>query len=149
MKKVEIFTQGVISGKIGGYGVIVRENHKDIEFHGEEHDTTLNRLELIAAITGFLALAAPSEVLVITTSEYLQKGMTSWISSWKYRNWITSSKTPVKNADLWKILDELVKNHHVTWRYIPSHNTNSEYGPIHTLANKWRVTEYTVKIEIA
>lgn len=149
MKKVEIFTQGVLSDKNGGYGVIVRENHKDLEFHGVERNTTENRIELIAAIIGLQAIDTPSDITVVTTSEYLQKGMTSWINGWKSRNWTTTAKTPVKNSDLWKILDELIKGHRVTWRYIPSHNSAKEYWRIHKLANKWKPIVSTVNMEIA
>ena len=146
MKKVEIFTQGVLTEGGGGYGVIVRQDQsRDLELHGGERITTSYRLELIAAIIGFQALDKASDVTVITTSEYVQKGMSSWILGWKQRNWMTTTNTPVKNADLWKILDEITKGHRVLWKLVASHNSAKEYTRIHKLANRWKPVGSTVK----
>ena len=75
----------------------------------------------MAVIEGLRALKRPSQVRLHLDSQYVQKGITEWIHGWKQRNWRTADKKPVKNADLWVILDELVQNHKVSWHWVRGH----------------------------
>jgi len=75
----------------------------------------------MAVIKALEALKRPCEVIVHTDSQYVQKGMSEWLVNWKRRNWRTADKKPVKNADLWQELDELVGRHKVTWRWVRGH----------------------------
>ena len=43
---------------------------------------------------------------MVTDSEYLKNGITTWIHGWKRKGWMTAAKKPVVNQDLWKELDE-------------------------------------------
>ncbi len=52
---------------------------------------------------------------VVTDSEYLKNGITTWIHGWKRKGWMTAAKKPVVNQDLWKALDEQVQRHKITW----------------------------------
>ena len=83
--------------------------------------TTNNRMELTAAIEGLRALKEPCEVEVITDSEYVKNGITSWVANWKRNNWLTSAKKPVVNQDLWEELDELAGKHKTTWLWTKGH----------------------------
>ena len=58
MKHVEIFTDGACSGNPGpgGWGAILRFNGVTKELSGGEAETTNNRMELMAAISGLSAL---------------------------------------------------------------------------------------------
>ena len=46
---------------------------------------------------------------VVTDSEYVKNGITTWIHGWKRKGWMTAAKKPVVNQDLWKALDEQVE----------------------------------------
>src|SRR5882762_306330 len=106
---VDLFTDGACRGNPGpgGWGVILRRGKAEKELYGGEAATTNNRMELTAVIRGLEALTRPSRVRVYTDSQYVQKGISEWIHSWKRRGWRTADKKPVKNIDLWKRLDEL------------------------------------------
>ena len=89
------------------------------ELGGPVPDTTNNRMELWAAIQALHAAGKVSTTL-ITDSEYLLKGITTWIHSWKKKGWLTAGKKPVLNKDLWEQLDGL--NHpEVRWEYTRGH----------------------------
>jgi ribonuclease HI len=92
---------------------------------GAENNTTNNRMELGAVIAAleFLSGSAlsPAKIAVFTDSQYVQKGMTLWIHSWKRNNWRTSGKEPVKNQDLWRRLDELSSRFPISWIWVKGH----------------------------
>lgn len=96
-------------------------NGKKKEVSGGDPATTNNRMELQAAIGALSALREPCEVELFTDSNYLRDGITKWISSWKKRGWITSTKEPVKNEDLWRALDAATRPHRITWRWLRGH----------------------------
>ncbi len=127
-EKIEIFTDGACSGNPGpgGWGVVLRWGGHETELHGGEPDTTNNRMELTAAIRGLEALKPGSRAALYTDSRYLKDGITEWIAKWKRNGWRTSSKKPVKNADLWLRLDEVLKGHRVDWHWVKSHAGHPE-----------------------
>ncbi len=88
---------------------------------GYDAATTNNRMELMGAIEGLKALKRPCSVTVWTDSEYVKKGMTEWLAGWKARGWRTAAKAPVKNADLWQMLEREAARHQVDWRWIKGH----------------------------
>ena len=120
---VEIFTDGACSGNpgAGGWGAILRWNGNEKELKGGEHETTNNRMELMAAIQALEALKRPTKADLYTDSTYVQKGITEWIHSWKKRGWKNSAKKPVKNVDLWQRLDSVVSFHDVSWHWVKGH----------------------------
>jgi ribonuclease HI len=120
---VEIFTDGACKGNPGpgGWGVLMVWKGHEKTLHGGETSTTNNRMELTAVIQAMRALKRSSRVRLHTDSQYVQKGITEWLTEWKRRGWKTSSKAPVKNADLWRELDQLVHRHHIEWRWVRGH----------------------------
>ena len=82
------------------------------------------------------ALKRPSEVVLHTDSQYVQKGITEWIIGWKARGWRTASKEPVKNVDLWKRLDEIARGHHIDWVWVKGHAGHEGNERADALANK-------------
>ena len=120
---VEMFTDGACKGNPGpgGWGALLVYQGVEKELWGGEPDTTNNRMELMAAIRGLEELKRPCEVLLVTDSQYVMKGITEWMVNWKKRGWKTASKEPVKNADLWKLLDEQVNRHTVKWQWVRGH----------------------------
>ena len=123
MKTVEIYTDGACRGNPGpgGWGAVLSFNGHRREICGGETMTTNNRMELTAAIRALEALRQPCRVLVFTDSEYLRRGIDEWLANWKQRGWRTASRKPVKNDDLWRELDALATQHHVTWRWVQAH----------------------------
>ena len=122
-KRVEIFTDGACSGNPGpgGWGAILRYGAHEKEISGAEAETTNNRMELLAAIEALKALKEPVIVDLHTDSEYLKRGITEWLPQWKARGWKTASKKPVKNADLWRALEEAMAPHEVHWHWVKGH----------------------------
>jgi ribonuclease HI len=106
------------------------------EMFGGERSTTNNRMELTAVIEALSALKRPSRVVVHTDSQYVQKGITEWISAWKARGWRTAAKEPVKNADLWQRLDELCRDHEIDWVWVRGHSGHHGNERADRLANK-------------
>jgi ribonuclease HI len=135
---VEVFSDGACRGNPGpgGWGIVLRYKDKEKELWGGEADTTNNRMELMAVIRALEALKPGRKVRVYTDSQYVQKGISEWIHTWKRKNWMTSGKTPVKNVDLWKRLDELAAQHDVEWRWVKGHAGHPENERADRLANK-------------
>lgn len=134
---VEIYADGACKGNPGpgGWGVLLRHGGREKTLYGGEAVTTNNRMELTAVIEALRALKRASRVAVYTDSQYVQKGITEWLPSWKKRDWKTSSGTPVKNRDLWQILDELVSRHEVEWHWVRGHAGHAGNEEADRLAN--------------
>ena len=124
MSEVVIHTDGACSGNPGpgGWGVLLTWGSHERELSGGEPSTTNNRMELIAAIRALEALKKPCRVRLVTDSQYVMKGITEWLPAWKKRGWITAGRKPVKNADLWRRLDELCAQHEVQWEWTRGHS---------------------------
>lgn len=138
MAVIEIYTDGACKGNPGpgGWGAWLRSGDKEKELYGGELDTTNNRMELLAAIEALAALKGPSEVKLHTDSKYLKDGIQSWIANWKKNGWKTAAKKPVKNADLWQRLDQLVVLHNISWAWVKGHSGNFGNEKADDLANK-------------
>jgi ribonuclease HI len=123
MKKVTVHSDGGCHGNPGpgGWAAVLSYGPHTRELSGRDPATTNNRMELKAAIEALRALKEPCQVEFYTDSEYLRKGITSWIATWKRNGWQTLAKEPVKNADLWRALDSLVSSHTIQWRWIKGH----------------------------
>lgn len=135
---VEIYTDGACKGNPGpgGWGVLLRYKGQERTLHGGEAHTTNNRMELLAAIKGLEALTRSCTVDLYTDSQYLKKGMMEWLSSWKTNGWRNAKKEPVKNADLWMILDSLASRHQIKWHWVKGHSGHPENELVDALANR-------------
>ncbi|MGC4095897.1 MAG: ribonuclease HI [Nitrospira sp.] len=125
---IEIYTDGACSGNPGpgGWGVLLRNGATETELCGGEPATTNNRMELLAVIEALRSFTQPVQARVYTDSQYVQKGISEWIHSWKRRGWKTAGKEPVKNEDLWRRLDALAATHTLEWRWVRGHNGHPE-----------------------
>jgi ribonuclease HI len=138
MKKVQLITDGACLGNPGpgGWACILRYSEHKKEMWGSERYTTNNRMELKAAIEGLRALKHDCEVEVVTDSEYLKNGITTWIQGWKRKGWVTVSKKPVVNQDLWMALDEQVNRHKTTWSWTKGHASHEDNNRCDELASE-------------
>ena len=135
---VEIYADGACKGNPGpgGWGVLLRAGGRETEMCGGAALTTNNRMELMAVIEGLRSLKPRAEARVYTDSQYVQKGISEWIHAWKRRGWLTADKKPVKNVDLWKMLDEVARQHDVQWHWVKGHAGHPENERADALANK-------------
>jgi ribonuclease HI len=92
-------------------------------------------MELFAAISALQALSEPCRVVLTTDSTYVKDGITKWIKNWKANGWRTAAKKPVKNQDLWQMLDAQCSHHQVEWHWVKGHAGHSENERADTLAN--------------
>ncbi len=133
MAEIFVYTDGACSGNPGpgGWGAVLvaREGERVVKerlLSGGEALTTNNRMELMAAIAALEALARPTELTVVTDSNYLRDGVTKWIHGWKRNGWRTADKKPVKNEDLWRRLDAAAGRHGLTWDWVKGHAGHPE-----------------------
>ncbi len=133
---IDIYTDGACSGNPGpgGWGVLLRIDDVETELCGGQPATTNNRMELLAVIEALQSLAHPVQARVYTDSQYVQKGISEWIHSWKRRGWKTAGNEPVKNADLWRRLDALAAGHTIEWHWVRGHNGHTENERVDALA---------------
>jgi ribonuclease HI len=135
---VYIFTDGACRGNPGpgGWGVLMRYKNTEKEYFGGEQETTNNRMEMSAIIKSLSLLTRPCNIILSTDSRYVIDGITKWLPGWKKKNWKTSKNQPVKNEDLWKMLDKLVQPHDITWNWVKGHSGHIENERADQLANK-------------
>lgn len=138
MKHVLIYTDGACRGNPGpgGWGALLRFGKHEKILSGAEDHTTNNRMELMAAIQALAALSEPCKIELYTDSKYVQKGISEWIIAWKKRNWQKSDKSAVKNADLWKQLDQETSRHTVEWHWVKGHSGHTENDLVDSIANQ-------------
>ena len=143
MPNLIAYTDGACSGNPGpgGWGVVLQARSglkvtKQRELNGGAAETTNNRMELTAAIQALEALTRKSRIRIVTDSVYVKDGVTKWILGWKKNGWLTSTKKPVKNEDLWKKLDAAQESHEVSWEWIKGHAGHPENELADELARK-------------
>lgn len=121
---VDIHTDGACQGNPGpgGWGAVLRYGEHEREICGGEATTTTNnRMELTAPIRALETLTRPCVVRLFTDSTYVRNGITQWLPRWKSNGWRTSAKEPVKNADLWQLLEAAATRHEVSWHWVKGH----------------------------
>ena len=136
MTSVVIYTDGACKGNPGpgGWGALLLSGGRERELFGGEAHTTNNRMELTAAIEGLRALKERCTVEIVTDSEYVKNGISTWIHGWKRKNWVTSTKKPVVNRDLWEELDKLAAGHDAVWVWTKGHASHEDNNRCDELA---------------
>ena len=135
---VSIYTDGACRGNPGpgGWGAVLLSGKHRRELKGGDPDTTNNRMELLAAIRALEALKRPCEVEIHTDSQYLRRGVTEWLRIWKRNQWKTASRKPVRNRDLWELLDDLQGRHRIRWYWVKGHSGDPGNERADRLANE-------------
>ena len=83
----------------------------------------------LSAVINALKNINSSDINIFTDSKYVKNGIESWINNWKINGWMTASKQPVKNKDLWIQLDSLTNNKKIEWIWVKGH-ANDHYNNI-------------------
>ena len=140
MKTVTLYTDGACSGNPGpgGWGAILSYNGVEKELSGGEANTTNNRMELLAVISGLEALKEPCRVELYSDSKYVIDGLSKgWAASWRKNGWRKADKKPALNPDLWEKLLNLVEKHELSYHWVKGHADN----PYNNRCDQLAVTE--------
>lgn len=123
---LKIWTDGSCLGNPGpgGWAFVATDGKNIAERSGGECDTTNNRMELTAVIRAISAARRHNEIEIHTDSQYVKNGMQTWIKNWRKNNWRTADRKPVKNKELWIMLDELASQVKIHWVWVRGHNGN-------------------------
>ena len=127
MEKIVVYTDGACSGNPGpgGWGAILMYKDVKKEISGGMKQTTNNIMEITAVIEGLKLIKYPCEVEVYSDSAYVVNAFNNhWIEGWIKKNWINSSKEPVKNKELWQELYSLTRKHKVKFIKVKGHSDN-------------------------
>jgi ribonuclease HI len=147
-----LYSDGACKGNPGpgGWGAIAYLDDGSVaEFGGRESATTNNRMEMQAAIQAmkfFIQTGQVKPCALYTDSEYVIKGVTSWIKGWKSKGWKTAAGKPVVNQDLWETLDELTsqvrqqtQGKSLRWEYVRGHTGNVGNERCDTIASSYAI----------
>ncbi len=129
-----IYTDGACRGNpgVGSWAATLEYKQHKKEISGLSPHTTNNQMELTAVIEALKCIKViPSQIIINTDSQYVQKGMTEWITGWKKKNWKN-----VKNHILWQELDSLANMHHIDWKWVRGHDGNLGNEYVDMLCNK-------------
>ena len=120
---VDIYTDGACRGNPGpgGWAAVLSTGEREKEISGAQLQTTNNRMELQAVIEALQALKRPVQVRLYTDSQYVRRGILEWLPQWKARGWKTADRKPVKNQDLWQLLEPAAARHRIEWHWVPGH----------------------------
>ena len=142
-QSVIIHSDGACKGNpgLGGYGAILQYKTATKKIYGVEENTTNNRMELKAVIEALKILKRSCIIEIFTDSQYVQKGMNTWIHSWKLKNW-----KGVKNPELWQELDCLSQKHQITWHWVRGHSGHDLNEQADELAN-FAIQDYLTNIK--
>lgn len=135
---VTIYTDGACRGNPGpgGWGALLVAGTTEKELWGGETLTTNNRMELLAAIRALESLKRRCTIALYTDSKYVMDGIQSWLPNWKKRGWKTADKKPVKNQDLWQLLDARTAEHDIHWHWVKGHAGHPGNERADALANR-------------
>lgn len=128
-KQVQLYTDGACSGNPGpgGWGVILKYKGVEKELSGGEAQTTNNRMELTAVISGLEALKEPCQVELYSDSKYIIDAIQQrWVYKWAANNWMRNKKEPALNPDLWQRLLQQLERHQVTLHWVKGHAGHPE-----------------------
>lgn len=139
MSEIIIYTDGACRGNPGpgGWGAVLESGSHYKELYGAAYNTTNNRMELTATIEALKAIKSPGrKIKLYTDSVYVKNGITQWMKNWKNNGWKTAAKKPVKNTDLWELLDQAQQQHEIVWCWIKGHAGHPGNEKADQLANR-------------
>lgn len=94
--------------RTGGWCALVVSDKAERVLAGWEPATTNNRMVLRAALSGMMPLKSRCEIVVLSDSQYLVRGLNEWLPAWRNCRF-----DGIKNADLWALIDLVSATHDV------------------------------------
>lgn len=121
----------------GGGGGLIEARSRSGKIHRRDvyissPASTNNRMALSGAIAVLQLLAqkgARLEVLMVSDSQYLVRGMREWVPGWAGRGW-RRKEGPIENLELWQALVASARKHRVQWTWVRGHrgHPKNEYA---------------------
>jgi ribonuclease HI len=128
MPRFEVYTDGACSNnqgeglQLGGWAAVFVDGPA---LSGGESKTTNNRMEMRAVIEALKHTPIQSDVKIYSDSAYVINCFKqNWIERWEKNGWITSTKKPVENKDLWLEMRNLEKQRNIEWIKVKGHSGN-------------------------
>jgi ribonuclease HI len=111
----------------GGWGVLIRypDRRRTLELYGGEHETTISRMELKAAIMAVQLMVPGEESLLYSDSKYVVTGINEQLFMWLRNGWRTGDNRPLKNLDLWQEFHALHRSRTVEVRWVKGHSRDA------------------------
>lgn len=110
-----IYTDGAYSSNLnqGGIGFVILKNGQEVAKYSKTYRNTTNqRMEQMAAIVALESIKVPSEITIISDSQYV---VCTYTKNWKRK----------ANLDLWKRFDKAISFHtKVTFEWVKGHADN-------------------------
>lgn len=141
LDEVIIFTDGACSGNgknnaKAGIGVYFpNQEFSNISKKFVLSPITNQRAELYAIYEGLQLIINNStfnKITIYSDSLYSIKSLTEWIKNWEKCDWKTASKTPVKNLDILKPINDILVKYEgkIFFKHVKSHTKNTDYGSL-------------------
>lgn len=143
MIKVTIYTDGGCRGNgnaenVGAYGIVMLCGEHRREIGQFARNTTNNIMELSAVVRALSELKKPCQVELYTDSSYVVNAIEKkWLCGWIKKGWITSTKKPVANKEIWMELIPLLEKHDVKFNWVKGHADNEGNNRCDAIANKY------------
>lgn len=115
------------------------------DFYIHAPDTTNNRMALSSAIAALQLLAGKGkrlQVLLVSDSEYLIKGMREWVPGWIARGWKRKGGE-IENLELWRVLVDSARKHEVQYTWVRGHKGHAKNEYANDLAVKAATEQIT------
>lgn len=137
LPQVTIYTDGSCEPNPGpgGWAALLFSGTEEKILSGSEADTTNNRMELTAAIQALNSLKQSSEINFYTDSEYLKRGISEWLPTWRERNWRRKGGK-LANVDLWRKLDKAIHGQQINWHWVRGHSGDTKNQRVDRLARQ-------------
>ena len=153
MLKYEIYTDGAASNNgcksaVGGWAFAIWLNNELIKYDSDRVDGATNQqMELTAIIEGLKAADQLSKLkfeetkmVVYTDSAYCQRCYAEkWYMNWLWNGWLTSSKKPVANKELWESLIPFFMRSDVSLVKVKGHATDERNQMVDKMAVQARL----------
>lgn len=129
--EITIYTDGSCSTSalVGAWASIILINGKEVCLSGVEKDTTHHRMELQAVIQSISYLKKEGHNLsclkIVSDSQYVVDLVTRK-DKLKIKNYLTNKGIAIRNADLVKILIDLIEQYSPQFTKIKSHDVNGD-----------------------
>lgn len=138
---------------VGGYGVVIEDDEGTRELAKGFQNSTVNRMELRAAIAGLSAVKPGTKVRLVSDSKYVVNGINVYVKRWVANGWrapiwekvegtdqfVASLETKeVANRDLWEELAELIETRPTIAQWVKGHKGHNGNERADTLAGNAR-----------